>query len=182
MARRPSAKRYAQAVFALALEKDELDRWGEDLRLIRRALEFTEFRAILEHARVSLAEKARVIGEVLKEVNPLARNLLCILAARGVVELAPEIEEHYQRLLDAHRGRERATVLSAVPLEPKERERLSSLLTDMVRKEVILDARVEPSILGGLVVKVGDKLIDGSTRSKLEELRKRLTSDSARPV
>ena len=179
MARRGSAKRYAQALFDIGLERGQLDAWADELHSIREALQAQELRAFLEHAKVPLSRKVRIIEEALSQTDPLLRNLLSLLVSRGLVDLMGEIETGYGRLSDQHKGREHVEVYSVVPLEDTERERISKFLTDLIEKEVLLDSRVDPSILGGLVIRVGDKLIDGSTRTRLVELGKQLQRDGA---
>ena len=174
MAKRGSAKRYAQATFDIALQRDQLDQWANDLRLVVEALQNEEFSTFLEHSKVPLSRKVQTIGEAFPGIDPLVRNLLSLLVSRGLVEMVPDVEEGYQELLDQHRGREKVDVSSAVPLEDSEREQIIRFLTRLINKEVVLDSQVDPSILGGLVIKVGDRLIDGSTRTRLEGLGKEL--------
>ena len=178
-AKKPSAKRFAQAVFALGLERNELGKWSRDLQAIVGALESPELRAFLEHERVPLASKLAAIQQLLPEVGPLARNLVGVLAARRQVELLPAILEGYQVLLDEYYGRQRALVVTAVPLEEAQKERIVRLLSGLRNgKEVVLDTRVDPSILGGLVVRVGSRLVDGSTRARLAEMRRTLARET----
>ena len=174
MPRRASAKRYAQAVFDLALQRDQLDRMAEDLRNMNQALQNQDLRNFLEHAKIPFPRKVRVVGEALQEVDPLVRNLLSLLVSRGLVSLSQDVEKGYQQLLDEYRGREQVDVLSAVPLEEPQRDRIAQFLTGLMNKEVVLESQVDPTILGGLVIRVRHKLIDGSTRTRLEELGKRL--------
>jgi F-type H+-transporting ATPase subunit delta len=179
MPRRASAKRYAKAVFDLAIERDQLDRLAEDLRLMNETLQNQELRAFLEHAKVPLPRKVQAVGEVLAGVDPLMRNLLSLLVSRGLVDLVSEVEDGYQQLLNEFRGREQVEVRSAVPLEDPETERIAQFLTRLINKEIVLDSQVDPSILGGLVIKVGDRMIDGSARTRLGELGKQLQRYSA---
>ena len=86
----------------------------------------------------------------------------------------PGIGEQYQRLLDEHNGIERAEVVSAVPLNDAQRASVEELLKDMVGKEIRLTSRVDPQIIGGMVARVGDHLIDGSTATMLESMRREL--------
>ena len=174
MAKRASAKRYAQATFDIALQRGQLDQWASDLGLVVEALQNEDFSAFLEHAKVPLAQKVQTIEEAFQEVDPMVLNLLSLLVSRGLADLVHEVEEGYRELLDQHRGREKVDVSSAVPLEDSEREQIIRFLTRLINKEVVLDSRVDPSILGGLVIKVGDRLIDGSTRTRLEGLGKQL--------
>lgn len=174
MPKTSSAKRYAQATFELARERGLLDQWTEGLSAIGQALQNRELAALLEHAKVTMLQKVRTIREVLPDTDPVLQNLLCVLVARGLVEHFPEVERGYRRLLDQDRGREQVQVSSAVPLEEPERRRVSDFVTGLINKEVVMESRVDPSILGGLVIRVGDRLIDGSTRTRLQELSKRL--------
>ena len=179
MPRRASAKRYAQAAFDLALERDQLDQWADDFRIVTEALQDSDLRAFFEHAKVPLQRKVQTIDEVFQEIDPLVRSLLSLLVSRGLVDLVPDVGKGYQQSLNEFRGREQVGVLSAVPLEDPERERIAQFLAQLMKKEIVLDTQVDASILGGLVINVGDKLIDGSTRTRLEGLRKRLQTDSA---
>ena len=174
MPRAPSARRYAQAFFQIALETNELDGRLEELQLIGQALQDEDFAALLAAPQVKLADKIRVIAEILSSVSPLARNLVSLLASRGMVSLVPGILQHYMRFLDEHNGIERAEVLTAVPLESQQGARVVQLLQDLVGKEVQITSRVEPLILGGMVAKVGDRIIDGSTKTRLQDMRKDL--------
>ena len=169
-----SAKRYAQAVFELALERQVAGEWAEGLAEVCRALENQDMFAFLEHAKVTMPRKVNTIEEALPDVDPLLRNLLCVLVARGMTELVPEVEKSYRGLLDAHMGREQVQVSSAVPLEDSEVESISRFISGLIRKEVVMETQVDPSILGGLVIRVGDRLIDGSTRTRLADMGKRL--------
>ena len=177
MAGASSAKRYAQAVFAIALERGQVDVWGLELWAVEDALQNEEFRALLEQAGIPMSRKVQMIGDVLKGVNPLVQNLVCLLISRRRLTLIAGIRQEYLRLVDTHHGRERVEVVSAVPLDADERERVTELLREMVGREVVLENRVDPETLGGLVMRVGDKLIDGSVKGRLEELKESLAGD-----
>ena len=174
MPRRPSSKRYALAIFQLAQERDEIERWQTDLQVMDEALQEREFVSFLGMPRIRLTQKMSVIQEALPDLNPLAHSLLGLLVARGVVNTLPSIRENYGNLLDQHRGLERASVVSAVPLEDEQKERLARYLQELMGKEIELTATVDPEIVAGLLARVGDRLIDGSARTKLRNLRKSL--------
>jgi F-type H+-transporting ATPase subunit delta len=174
MPKTASAKRYAQAVFDLALERGVLDEWAGGLAAMSGALENQDLFGFLEHAKVTMPQKVRTIEEALPDIDPLLRNFLCVLVSRGLAELVPEVGKGYLRLLDTHMGREQVEVSSAVPLEDSEQKTISEFISGMIRKEVVMETQVDPSILGGLVIRVGDRLIDGSTKTRLAELGKRL--------
>ena len=178
MPRRASAKRYARAMFELGSQRGQVDQLGDDLRMAEQALQNEQLRAFLEHAKVPLSRKSQAIEEVLQGADPLIRNLLSLLVSRGLVDLVPEVEREYQQLLDELRGRERVQVYAAVPLHDSEKGRINRFLADLIKREVVLDSQVDPSILGGLIIKIGDRLVDGSTRTRLETLGKQLQKAS----
>ena len=175
MARVPTAKRYAQAAFEIARETGQIDRWAEDLGLARETLQDATLRAYLEMPKLPLDRKIRMLRDSLDSLQPLALNLVALLISRNALGLLPGIATEYQRLVDVHLGRLRAEVVTAVPLEDQQRERLGRHLTQLLSQEVVLTTRVDPDVLGGLVARVGDRLIDGSTRGRLRALRKSLT-------
>lgn len=171
---RASVRRHAQAAFQIALEREELDVWRGDLEMISEAVRDPIVLAFLENPRVHFSEKMKILNQYLEGINPLAMNLALLLVARGRLGLVEGLVVEYNRLVDEHRGIAHAEVATAVPLEPEEKDKLVRRLGDMVGKEIALTTRVDPSLIGGLVARVGDKLIDGSTRSRLLALRESL--------
>lgn len=174
MARRAYARRYAQAMFKIALERDELDRWQSDLKKIVSLSGDAAFAALLESPQFRFEDKAKLIQERLGAVNPLALNLVYLLVSRGRLGMAGEIAEEYHRLLDSHRGIEHAEAITAIPLEEEDRLGLEQRLGNIIGKKIVLEISVDSNLVGGLIVRVGGKLLDGSTRSKLLALKKEL--------
>ena len=174
MARRGYPRRYAQAVFEIALERKELDRWQSDLGKIARLGEDAALIAWLESPKFHFDDKARLLAERLGDVNPLALNLVYLLVARGRLDMAGDIADEYQRLWDSYRGIEQAEVITAVPLDDEDKQRLSERLGVVIGKKVALEAKVDSSLIGGIVAKVGGKLLDGSTRSQLLALKREM--------
>ena len=175
MPKAASARRYAQAVFQIGLERGGLEKWYDDLATMAAALDDGELAEFLDAPQVSVERKVEVIRNALgSTVSALAVNLLSLLASRGIASLLPDLAESYHSLLDDHRGIERAEVVSSVPLDDEQRRRVSDLLEGMVGKQVRLNSRVEPSILGGFVARVGDRVIDGSARTRLDQMRRRI--------
>ncbi len=172
-----SSRRYAQAVFQLALEHDGLEMWLDDLTLLAGSLEDAEFSEFLGAPQVTVAQKVQVITDSLGDhVNPLALNLVSLLASRNSAGLISGITEVYQELLDAHTGIERADVVTAVGIDDDQQQRIADLLESIVGKEVTITTRVEPELIGGFVARVGDRVIDGSTRTRLAEMKRGIAS------
>ena len=174
MARRGFAKRYSQAVFEIALERNELDTWQADLEKIASLGEDATLVAWFESPKFHFDVKAKLLSERLGDMNPLALNLAYLLVARGRLSMAGGIANEYQRLLDSHRGIERAEVTTAVPLDDEDKTRLAERLGAVVGKKVVLEPQVDSSVLGGIVARIGDKLLDGSTSSRLIALKREL--------
>ncbi len=181
MAGKVSGKRYAQAIFELALQEEQAEQWRAQLEMAEGVLQDPEFAPFLKHADVPTEQKVNSINAVLSELHPLVRNMINLLVSRGLTDLAPDISREYQSLLDVHAGRQRVGVASAVELDQSELDRIADFVSGLVRKEVVISTQVDESILGGLVIQIGDQLLDGSTRSRLEGLRNRLHSEAAAP-
>jgi F-type H+-transporting ATPase subunit delta len=171
------AKRYAQAVFRMAVEQKELNIWQSDLRKVASITRDEALFAFLENREVPFDEKTRVLSERLGEIHPMALKLVSMLVARGRLGMIGDISDEYQQMLDNYRGvegAEIAEVTTAIPLDDDDKLRLAQRITDMVGKPVVLRATVDPGVIGGIVIRIGDKLIDGSIRSKLASLRREL--------
>jgi F-type H+-transporting ATPase subunit delta len=174
VARRASARRYAQAVFEMAREKDALDRWQSDLKQIARLAEDAELTALLESPRLHFDVKAKLLAEQLRDINQLVLNLVYLLISRGRFGIVGDIVEEYQRLLDSYHGIEQAEVITAIPLDDEGKRKLSERLGALVGKKVVLKSEVNSDVVGGFVARVGGKLVDGSTHSQLLALKREL--------
>jgi F-type H+-transporting ATPase subunit delta len=170
-------RRYSQAVFNIALQAKELNRWQSDLRKIASLVKDTALFALLQDSELDFDNKARVLSERLGDLNPQALKLVSLLVTKGRLDMIGDIADEYQRLLDNYRGiegAEVAEVTTAIPLDDEDRLRLAQRLTTIVGKPVVLKPKVDSSLIGGIIIRIGDKLIDGSIRSKLEALRNEL--------
>jgi F-type H+-transporting ATPase subunit delta len=176
-----SGKRYAQALFELALEREELGNCRTSLRKAAGTVAEGKLMDILENPRLPFEAKKAVLRKLLGAMEPLVANLISLLMTRGRLRTLGDIAEHYERLLDRHRGILRAEVLTAVPLNDNDRKRFSTLFSDLLGHTVIIDSRVDPSVLGGFRARIGDLLIDGSIRNALESLRKTLVGAGSHP-
>ena len=174
MARKAYARRYAQAIFEIALEKKELEQWQSDLQKIVSAVGDEIFLAALESPKIKFDDKIRLMSERLGDVNPLAINLVSLLISKTAIGMIGDISDEYQRLLDNYHGIEPAEVITAVPLDDKDEQKLTAKLGDLIGKKVVLKTEVDPSVIGGIVARVGGKLLDGSTRSRLLALKREL--------
>ena len=170
-----SARRYAEAVFALAEESDTIDRWSGDLLTIANFADEPEVAGIVASNRVPRDEKMRLLDAGLKAyVSPLAMNLVGLLAQRGKVGIARQVQVAFQEKVDEKRGVAHAIVTTAVPLDDGERQAIAARLSSITNKQIDVTAVVDPAIIGGIVARIGDELVDASTRSRLVALKRSL--------
>jgi len=169
-----AAKRYAQAAFELARERgDDLERWRADLDDIATVLAESPVAAILADTRRPVDERTAFADRAL-DVQPLALNLARLLISKGRSLDARAVAQAFGRLADEAEGVAQATVTAAIELSPEQVRDLEQRLGEALDRRVTATATVDPEIIGGLVVRVGDRLVDGSVRSRLKRLREEL--------
>lgn len=175
MPRYPSTRRYAQAVFQIALEHDSLDVWVDDLQTLSDLLDDREVAQFLDAPQVPDARKLETIRQLLGDsVGTLSANLLGLLATKSMTHSVPGILEQFSVMVDRHRGIEWADVTTAVPLNDAQQKEVSQLLSGIVGSEVSLRTYVEPELIGGLIARLNDRVIDGSVRSKLKNMHRQV--------
>ncbi len=174
MPRISSGKRYAQAAFELALERKELEIWQAGLKKMSDLSRSEELMALLQSPRFPSDAKEDLLRKQLGEIHPFVSNLAVLLVNKGIFRLSSAIFQQYNDLLDAYRGIERAKVTAAVPLSDEDKETISSRLGKVVDRKVAIDTQVDASLIGGFIARIGDMLIDGSIRQRLESLKKSL--------
>ncbi len=174
MARAARAKRYAEAAFQLALEGQDLDRWVSDLRTVAALGRDATVVGLLDNPQFAFADKVTLLSGQLAGMHPLVLNLLLMLVQKGRLGLLPDIYDEFQDMADEYRGVAPAEVTTAVELSEEERKHLAERLSQIVGKQVVVRPRVDPQILGGIVARFGDRLLDGSTRHRLEDLKRQI--------
>ncbi len=174
------ARRYAQAMFELAQEQQQADAWQADLQSMALAAGDKAVLDVLENPAVSRQQKDDMLARATRDVSPMVMNLIGLLVSRGTIRLLSEISNEFDRLLDESRGIASGSVITAVPIDEKEQKKLNVEIGGLMKKTVELEPAVDPDILGGMVVRVGGKLLDGSTRSKLAALKRQLASGEKR--
>ena len=170
------AHKYARAILEASLEEGVLDRVAADMHELGR-LEAADpaYHRFLVSPKVLTEHKLEFLNTVFgPRVAPLTLNLLMILMDKGRIDLLPEIVESFEGLVEEHRGLLRARVFSAVALSAEAKDRLKAGLDRLTGKNVVLETRVDPYVLGGLVVHLGTRILDGSLRNGLRTLSERL--------
>jgi F-type H+-transporting ATPase subunit delta len=178
MAKRDSApRRYAEAAFQIAERDGSIEQWRKDLDAAAAAVdEGTELLAVLANPALPLEQRRSVVEGVFGGLSGPTKNLVLLLVQRGRIEQLPRIAAEFRRLDDDRQGIVHANATSAAPLTDTEKRALTARLEQMTGGRVALETDVDESLLGGLVVRVGDRLIDGSVRGRLERLRNQLAS------
>ena len=178
MARRKSAaRRYAEAAFEVAMRDGSVDAWRKELDLAGQVVADASVGRALANPSIPLETRMDVARATFgRLVGPKVLNLLALMLRRGRIEEMPRLAAEFRRLDDQRQGITRATAISASSLTADEVDALTERLEQAAGGRVALDTEVDPSLLGGLVVRLGDRLIDGSVRSRLERLRNQLVS------
>lgn len=158
----------------IALEKKQLEAWRNGLRKLAQVMQEPEIQLILDNPGVPFNLKKQLLEERLRDQGQMMLNLAWLLTARRKTHLAGQIASDYEDLLNQHYGLQPAEVITAVPLDDAEKERLVKYLSGITGKKVLVSVRVNPSIIGGIVARAGDQIIDGSILSKLANLKRRL--------
>jgi len=169
-----SARRYAQAIFQIAQAKNNLDEWKKELRKLAEMMKDVETVDLIDHPKIPFNLKADLVKQKLNTSNELVLNLCNLLILKGRLKNAEQIADEYDSLLDEKRGIKHAIVTTAVPVDDSEKHKISGQLEKITGKNVSIKLQVNPSILGGMVARIEDTLIDGSVRNRLELLRRNL--------
>jgi F-type H+-transporting ATPase subunit delta len=168
------AGRYATALFELALEEKALERVETDLNRFGEALDAVEdMQRLVKSPVFSAEEQGRALAAILDElkVEGLTKNFLLLVSKNRRLFAAPDMIRAFRAILANHRGETSAMVTAASKLTEAQVTALKQALKAALGKDVMLDQRVDPSLIGGLTVKVGSRLIDTSLRTKLTSLK-----------
>jgi F-type H+-transporting ATPase subunit delta len=165
-----SAGLYARRALELAARSNQLERWRDDLRVVAATPVSDVLRCCRWQDGDLMADESAIashIGDVLPEVADFA----CLLARNNKEAILSEIAAEYSRLLDEYYGVRQAEVTTAVPLDDDARRLIETRLREIAGSSFTLDERVDPTIVGGIIVRVGDRIIDRSVRARLQALR-----------
>ncbi|MFH0750676.1 MAG: F0F1 ATP synthase subunit delta [Chloroflexota bacterium] len=181
---RPStaARRYAEAVLEIARRDETQDAWQLALAAASRVFGSADVLHIVENPAIPLPQRLDAVRAALgpeaiaQPVGAQLANLTGALVARRRVSLIPPIAGEYGRLLDRHRGIAAAVVTSAIPLTADETAAIGARVEVMTGATVSLRTAVDPALIGGVTVRIGDRLIDASVRGRLERLRDRIVA------
>ncbi|MEO6496815.1 MAG: ATP synthase F1 subunit delta, partial [Solirubrobacteraceae bacterium] len=149
--------------------------WRKDLATATASIAGDDVLRVLANPAIPQGDRSEVVTKIVGDrIATPTRSLVLLLLQRGKIERLADVEREFRRLDDRRQGITAATVTSAAPLDADETKALTARLTQMTGGRVDLTFAVDPAILGGVVVRLGDRLIDGSVLGRLERLRSRL--------
>lgn len=163
------ARPYAKAVFELAQAQNQLADWSDTLAALAAVAATPEAQALLGNPHVGEAKLTELLTEAAK-LNDAGANLVRLLASNRRLNTAGAIAEQYEAMRSEAENRIDVDVVSANELSADQQDKLSAALAKRLGREVRLDCRVEPEILGGAVIRAGDLVIDGSLKAELQRL------------
>lgn len=172
------ARRYTSALFALARQENQIDRVERDLFEIGELLSrLPKLHEMLDHPVIPAETKKRMLRDAFSgALSDLTLHFLDLLIDKRRTEILSAVPPEFHAMANADRGVVEAQVLSAVPLAADQEAQLASRLTELTGKRVKLAPALDASLIGGLLVKIGDTVIDGSVKGQLEQLREQLAT------
>ena len=175
----PVARVYAQALLDLGRERQRMPALGAELEQLVAAVHGdAQLRNFLESPALDQASKKRVIESLRGTVDDAVVNFLCVLIEKGRIGSLAAISATYRDLEDAAAGRVRVRAMTAVPLGKDLQKSLLETLQQTLNRECVLETEVQPELIGGLVLQVGDKVYDGSVSRALRRVRTEMTRSS----
>lgn len=168
--------KYAVAMIEIAEKNGKLDEINNDLALIKEVVtgnaELCDF---LEHPLIKNEDKKDVLEKIFKEeIGEYSLNLVKLLADRGRLIILPFVFDYYNKILCKIRNIDTAKVITAVEIDENTVNRIKEKLEKMFNKQINIESMIDEDIIAGIVVKIDDKVIDGSIRTRLEDMKKQL--------
>lgn len=175
------AKRYAKALFEVARDQGQLSEIETELQHIQQIMDdHPEFVKFLNHPKVAKEQKIEQLKAIFQDhVSTTMIQFMQLLIQRNREEHLADIVTRYIKFANVERGLEDATVTSIQPLTDEEKQSLAEHFGKLIRKKIRIHNEVDPEILGGLIVKIGDRLYDGSVSGKLHRFKRRVQTSKS---
>lgn len=168
-------RRYAGAIFDIARKQNTIDRTLEDVQGIARLFSKRTLAYLLNEPKIPVKRKEDVLRQALKDrVLPTSLNLALLVVQRELVEVMPNIARELEQLVLNYKNQAVAEVTTAAPMDERQLNQVKQALERRTHKTIIMQTKVQPEILGGVIARVGDQVIDGSVRQRLSALRQQL--------
>ncbi|QGP91762.1 ATP synthase subunit delta [Neomoorella glycerini] len=169
------ARRYARALFEVARQKGALAGFAAALERVGQALaENPELRRVLYHQLIPVREKQRLMDTLFPDVDPLLKNFFHLVLAKGRERALPEMAAQFRRLVDRENRVLPVEVQAAAPLSEEVTATLKERLAHITGQNIRLQTALDPALLGGMVIRLGDRVLDASLKKKLELLGEHL--------
>ena len=171
------SKRYAKALLGLGREDGNYDVYGEDLKDFSTFCQKNEeFAQVISNQVFTLEDRRAILKTVLEQgdLSATVKNFLYLLLDKNRMSAIQEITSHYEKLMDDIANIARAEITATRPLKTEEQDRLKKVLGDMTSKNIRIEVTEDKGLIGGIIVKIGDLVLDGSIRAQLEGLKESL--------
>jgi len=166
-----SARPYARAVYNLATEKSAVDSWGEALAILAAVADDATMQELLDNPQLNKDQKGELLLKVVSDkLDQQQQNLVKLLAENGRLRALPEIAHQFETYRAEAEGKVEAEVISAFDLTKEQQQAITATLKSKLGRDVSITTRTDESLIGGVVIKAGDIIIDGSMKSQLEAL------------
>jgi F-type H+-transporting ATPase subunit delta len=168
--------RYAKALLEMAIEQKVIDLVSLDMaRILGVADSSPDFISFLNSPIIKSDKKIAVISKIFVDLQPLTARFVALIVMNGRSEMLPNIASGYSSLLESHRGIVSGNITSAVALDAQSRKKIMDKLAKTFTGELQLTEKIDPSLIGGFIITIGDNQIDASVSSKIKNLRQELT-------
>lgn len=176
MADRSTARPYAVAAFRQAQEEGALKQWSEMLQLLRAVVTNPAMEEIIANPRLERAKLVKLISDIGgKAFSETGQNFLKVLIYNRRLTLVPEIAELFEEQRRDEEGKTRVEIVSAFKLSPTYADTIAQAMKRRLEREVDLTVRIDKSIIGGVIIRAGDLVIDASLRGRLQQLAQALS-------
>jgi len=170
-----SSKRFAQAIYAIAKENNNVDVWIKNLELINDTLSNESLVTILNSPEKPIALKCSILDKIYgKSLDKLSLNLLYLLSVRNSIDLASEIKSDFENIVDLDKGIQKVFVTTATSLDTKQLTEIKNILETISGKSVNISIDVNENIIGGFKAVIGDTLLDASLSNSINQMKKSL--------
>jgi F-type H+-transporting ATPase subunit delta len=164
------ARPYAEAAFKLACERNALANWSAALERLAAVAGSSVARSLIGNPKVTVEQVSAVVADTAGQLDTEQSNFVRVLAENDRLGVLPEISAAFETLRNAHEGVLDAHIASAFPLTDEQLSTIVATLADKYGKQVKASVKVEPELIGGVSIRIGDEVIDASVRSKLAQM------------
>jgi F-type H+-transporting ATPase subunit delta len=166
-----SARPYARAVYALATETSSVESWSEALEMLAAVAADAGMQELLDKPQLSKVQKGELMLKVVSDrLSQQQQNLVSLMADNGRLKALPEVAHQFENFRAEAEGKIEAEVISAYPLTSEQEQVITAMLKRKLGRDVSITTSTDESLIGGVVIKAGDTIIDGSMKSQLESL------------